>query len=308
MSEIHPLFQRDEFRISGKVDHYEILDEDGRHLMTVRLHSPVARAAAASTVSLLTAILVLGVSVAVTLVSVALLGIDRWPDAELYTIVIAGLVFSSLLSALVGLKVYTLVLGGQQWLFHPKDSDERLLQIRQRRTLGLTSIYDVYSDDETHLAKLRSNFLYNCWHERWRISDTDDMTLAIVEEDSLMPRIIRITLRSILGIISFAATLFGLWLVFKVFTTGDFFLREGIFILVALLLWQLIRLARRMNTNLFFKDSDEFTVLGEFNRCVDHVDRPTNDLDISADKRSILDPRVALATAVMFDTQATSSP
>ena len=300
---IHPLFQRDVFRISGTGGNQKIFDEDGQHLMTVQLRSPVFRTAAATAASILTAISVLGISIVLILVGIELLGIEHGPDAELYTVIAAGMAFSCLLSALVGFKVHTLVLGGQQWLFHPEDSDEPVLEIRQRRTLGPTSIYDVYSDEDNHLASLRRNFLYNCWRERWKIVYTDDMTSAIVEEDARMPRAIRITLRSLLGIMTLAGLLIGLWLVYKVFVAGGFFLLEGVFALVTLLLWPLIWLTQRMNTNMYFKDSNEFDVVGEFNRCTDHVDRPTNDLDLSADTQGLLDPRVALATAVMFDTQ-----
>ena len=63
------------------------------------------------------------------------------------------------------------------------------------------------------------------------------MTSVLVEEDARMPRAIRITLRSILGIVTLAGLLIGLWLIYKVFVAGGFFLVEGVFALVTLLLW-----------------------------------------------------------------------
>ncbi len=144
---------------------------------------------------------------------------------------------------------------------------EPLMRVLQDQKFFLINAWYTLVDDRGEvLARFRKNYLYNIFRKRWYVYDTQKELLCTVKEDSLILSLLRRTVGSFLE----EAPLLGLAF-------------AGVF-----------------RTNFIFLHAEDERILGEFNRRFTLLDRYV--LDMTRDKKRIIDRRVASAMGVLLDT------
>jgi hypothetical protein len=284
---LDPAFQHDQFLIGMKLavaDKRTISDAQGRPLLIVTSPSRLGRLVLGLLTAFLVFMLLESVGVVIVVSEIRLQGVGT----------VLGLVAAvALAAAMVALMVFQAILGRPHYRFLPAPATGKpLLRMQPETTLGFSTWYTLLDADKVSLGQLHTNHLANAMRTRWYAHVPDGTLKLVVEEDSKLPGFVRRPLRGGVGMVLMLLLLGAIGLV------GYGHL--GIAYLVLFGLFPLTHLVFRwLLPNCVYFKPDRQSIVGVLRR--DHqAPAPRHLLDLSQNGDHYLDPRVALALAVVL--------